>query len=192
MLMSLSLPVDPPASAGSCVCSTGGALPRRAFSVAIRCRRSALSSGAVAAAANNSAGADEAAPADEFGMPQPSAAERKAAIESSVIYGHYEEIIDRESAFEKLRGGAAPAGNGAGAAPAPAPQASPAAVASWQSRLFAHLERNKRYPAAARARGIQGMLKFRFTIDPAGNVLNVQILQSSGQPPVLIDSSAER
>lgn len=67
-------------------------------------------------------------------------------------------------------------------APAPAPQASPAAVASWQSRLFAHLERNKRYPAAARARGIQGTLKFRFTIDPAGNVLNVQILQSSGQP----------
>ena len=50
------------------------------------------------------------------------AAERKAAIEGSVIYGHYEEIIDRESAFEKLRGGAAPAGNGAGAAPAPAPQ----------------------------------------------------------------------
>ena len=33
-------------------------------------------------------------------------AERKAAIENSVIYGHYEQIIDRESAFEKLRGGA--------------------------------------------------------------------------------------
>jgi len=52
-----------------------------------------------------------------------SAAERKAAIEGSVIYGHYEEIIDRESAFEKLRGGAAPAGNGGGAAPAGAPAA---------------------------------------------------------------------
>ena len=51
-----------------------------------------------------------------------SAAERKAAIEGSVIYGHYEEIVDRESAFEKLRGGAAPAGNGGGAGAAPAPQ----------------------------------------------------------------------
>ena len=44
-------------------------------------------------------------------------AERKAAIENSVIYGHYEQIIDRESAFEKLRGGAAASqpGNPAGA-----------------------------------------------------------------------------
>jgi DNA helicase HerA-like ATPase len=30
--------------------------------------------------------------------------ERKAAIEGSVIYGHYEEVVDRESAFEKLHG----------------------------------------------------------------------------------------
>ena len=40
-------------------------------------------------------------------------AERKAAIEGSVIYGHYEQAVDRESAYEKLRGvqaeGAAPA-----------------------------------------------------------------------------------
>lgn len=31
--------------------------------------------------------------------------ERMAAIKSSTIYGHYEKTIDRESAFEKLRGG---------------------------------------------------------------------------------------
>jgi hypothetical protein len=31
--------------------------------------------------------------------------ERIAAIQSSTIYGHYEKTIDRESAFEKLRGG---------------------------------------------------------------------------------------
>ncbi len=42
-------------------------------------------------------------------------AERKAAIEGSVIYGHYEEVIDRESAYEKLRGG-----NGSAPAEAPA------------------------------------------------------------------------
>ncbi|MBS0354991.1 MAG: DUF853 domain-containing protein [Proteobacteria bacterium] len=42
-------------------------------------------------------------------------AERKAAIEGSVIYGHYEQMVDRESAFEKLTGAAA-SGNGASAA----------------------------------------------------------------------------
>ena len=45
-------------------------------------------------------------------------AERKAAIEGSVIYGHYEEVIDRESAYEKLRGG-----NARPSAPAEAPAA---------------------------------------------------------------------
>ena len=58
-------------------------------------------------------------------------AERKAAIEGSVIYGHYEQVIDRESAYEKLRGGSngsatapasAPAGNGNGGNAAPAEQ----------------------------------------------------------------------
>ncbi|WP_374486543.1 helicase HerA-like C-terminal domain-containing protein [Zoogloea sp.] len=54
-------------------------------------------------------------------------AERKAAIESSVIYGHYEQMVDRESAFEKLTGATA-ASNGAPAAnggtPAPAQEES--------------------------------------------------------------------
>ena len=45
-------------------------------------------------------------------------AERKAAIEGSVIFGHYEAVIDRESAYEKLRGG-----NGSPSAPADAPAA---------------------------------------------------------------------
>ena len=30
--------------------------------------------------------------------------EREQAIKSSVIYGHYEQLIDRESAYEKLKG----------------------------------------------------------------------------------------
>ena len=45
------------------------------------------------------------------------AAERKKAIESAAIYGHYEKVVDRESAYEKLKGratdrqgSAAPAG----------------------------------------------------------------------------------
>ena len=52
-----------------------------------------------------------------------SPAERKAAIESSVIYGHYEAMVDRESAYEVLQGkpAASPAtGNGGSAAPAAA------------------------------------------------------------------------
>jgi len=32
------------------------------------------------------------------------AAERQAVIQGSVIYGHYEQTVDRESAYEKLRG----------------------------------------------------------------------------------------
>ncbi len=52
-----------------------------------------------------------------------SPAERKAAIESSVIYGHYEAMVDRESAYEVLQGkpAATPAtGNGGSATPAAA------------------------------------------------------------------------
>jgi DNA helicase HerA-like ATPase len=48
------------------------------------------------------------------------AAERKRAIESAAIYGHYEKVVDRESAYEKLKGRtidrhepAAPAGQAA-------------------------------------------------------------------------------
>ncbi|MDD3354823.1 helicase HerA-like C-terminal domain-containing protein [Zoogloea sp.] len=47
-------------------------------------------------------------------------AERKAAIENSVIYGHYEQMIDRESAYEKLQG--TPPSGQAGNGPAPAGQ----------------------------------------------------------------------
>ena len=58
------------------------------------------------------------------------AAERKKRIESATIYGHYEKVIDRESAYEKLKGravarheAAAPAGQPAtGSQPTPQPQ----------------------------------------------------------------------
>ena len=33
--------------------------------------------------------------------------ERAAIIKNSVLYGHYEQVVDRESAYEKLKGGAA-------------------------------------------------------------------------------------
>jgi hypothetical protein len=61
------------------------------------------------------------------------AEERAAAIKGSVIYGHYEQAVDRESAYEKLKGGTAgatvklgtpgvlPSGRAGGTAPVAAP-----------------------------------------------------------------------
>jgi DNA helicase HerA-like ATPase len=61
------------------------------------------------------------------------AAERRAAIDGSPIAGHYEQVLDRESAYEKLTGaavqqpGASTAAQGAGAAAGPG--SAPAATA---------------------------------------------------------------
>ncbi|TPE49935.1 energy transducer TonB [Amaricoccus solimangrovi] len=55
-----------------------------------------------------------------------------------------------------------------------------AATRKWQSRLLAHLERRKRYPAAARRRGDEGVATLSFSIDPAGNVLSARLSRSSG------------
>ncbi|MCC4117477.1 DUF853 domain-containing protein [Aromatoleum toluclasticum] len=58
------------------------------------------------------------APASRLGPMTPD--ERRAAIQGSVLYGHYEKLLDRESAYEVLRGqaGGASAGAPAGRAPA--------------------------------------------------------------------------
>ncbi|OCW58366.1 energy transducer TonB family protein [Hoeflea olei] len=54
--------------------------------------------------------------------------------------------------------------------------------ARWQSRLMAHLERRKKYPADARRRGERGTVHVRFSIDDAGNVRSVTLARSSGYP----------
>jgi hypothetical protein len=67
-------------------------------------------------------------PGSQLGPLEP--AERRKAIESAAIYGHYENVVDRESAYEKLKGrttdrhdSATPAGQPAqGNAPASQPQ----------------------------------------------------------------------
>ncbi|SBT09291.1 putative ATPase [Candidatus Accumulibacter aalborgensis] len=53
------------------------------------------------------------------------AEERQVVIKSSAIYGHYEAMVDRESAYEKLKGSAAVAPQDGGA-PAPAGGQAPA------------------------------------------------------------------
>jgi len=50
----------------------------------------------------------------------------------------------------------------------------------WQGRLAAHLERRKRYPAAARSNREEGTVYVRFQIDNGGNVLSVSLSRSSG------------
>lgn len=52
--------------------------------------------------------------------------------------------------------------------------------ARWQSRLMAHLERRKRYPAGAKSRREEGVVYVRFRIDEAGNVLTASLARSSG------------
>ena len=70
--------------------------------------------------------------------------ERKAVIESSLVFGVYEKALDRESAYEKLRGAPAavaaqtptqPASVSIPPAQAPAPEAAPASGGGWLGGL---------------------------------------------------------
>ncbi|MFT4115555.1 TonB family protein [Bradyrhizobium sp.] len=54
------------------------------------------------------------------------------------------------------------------------------AVATWRSQIVAVVERNKRYPEAARSRRVQGITQVRFTLDRNGIVGDAQVIQSSG------------
>ena len=71
------------------------------------------------------------------------ASERKAVIESSLVFGIYEKTLDRESAYEKLRGAPAvstqspdqPASATVSPAQAQAPEAAPASGGGWLSGL---------------------------------------------------------
>ena len=51
--------------------------------------------------------------------------------------------------------------------------------AEWQSRVFRHLERHKRYPSGSKARGT---VRVRFTIDASGRITGHRITGSSGFP----------
>lgn len=65
----------------------------------------------------------------------------------------------------------------------PAPPANRAAInvaANWQAIVMAHLEKHRRYPAAARARGQQGVAQVAFRMNRRGQVLTVRISRTSG------------
>jgi protein TonB len=62
----------------------------------------------------------------------------------------------------------------------PKPILSATAQAGFAARLFAHLNRYKRYPEAAKLRHEEGIVSLRFTMDRAGNVLSAEVAKSSG------------
>jgi len=70
----------------------------------------------------------------------------------------------------------------------PARRASSDTEKSWEALLLAHLEKYRRYPAAARARGAQGVAFVRFRMNRAGTVLAVEIARSSGS--TMLDRAA--
>ncbi|WP_349323000.1 TonB family protein [Asticcacaulis sp. MM231] len=75
---------------------------------------------------------------------------------------------------------AAPAPENTAPAAKPAPPAPLAATTpqTWHTQLLSHIERHKRYPTAARGR--QGVVQVRFSMDREGRVLSSAVSRSSG------------
>jgi len=59
---------------------------------------------------------------------------------------------------------------------------------NWQGKLFSRLARFKKYPEAAKRRGIEGTVKVRFTVNTLGKVLAVDLVAGSGSE--LLDKAA--
>jgi protein TonB len=54
------------------------------------------------------------------------------------------------------------------------------AIPNWKRQVVARLERNKRYPAAARTRNETGTAQLAFSLDRQGKVMATRIVKSSG------------
>ena len=54
------------------------------------------------------------------------------------------------------------------------------AVVTWRTKVLALVEKNKRYPEAARSRREQGTAQVSFTLDRQGMVVSARLTQSSG------------
>jgi periplasmic protein TonB len=53
-------------------------------------------------------------------------------------------------------------------------------IPKWQTQIAATLERNKRYPPEARARGHQGVVRIAFSLDRSGHLVTSRIVHGSG------------
>lgn len=68
------------------------------------------------------------------------------------------------------------------AAPAAGANRDSNALPNWKSRLFAQIERYKRYPAEAQSRGDRGVVRLAFSVDRQGGVHDARVVGSSGSP----------
>jgi protein TonB len=55
-----------------------------------------------------------------------------------------------------------------------------ASAVSWKRKIALHLQRNKRYPAAAQAKREHGIARVAFLVDRLGRIVSSSIIQSSG------------
>ena len=85
-----------------------------------------------------------------------SAAERAAIIKSSVIFGHYEQVVDRESAYEKLKGRTAEKQAPAGAGTAPGGAAAPPTGGGGLLDMLGGVLMGKTGPRGGHTTGILG------------------------------------
>lgn len=60
----------------------------------------------------------------------------------------------------------------------------PISPAAWKAKLSIQLEKNKRYPAGARARQQRGEVKVAFVLDRQGRLLHSHLVRSSGHSPL--------
>lgn len=74
----------------------------------------------------------------------------------------------------------APVAKAAAAPQAGSTSADSRKVLSWQRSVVLHIGRHKRYPRAARSRGVEGEAIVRFVMDRSGQVASVELVRSSG------------
>jgi protein TonB len=114
-------------------------------------------------------------------LPAPQAEQPIAALPPPKPAGQPQQ--NRQQSAARQASAPSSAAHRAARAAAPAPGASarnPAALPNWKSRLVARLERYKRYPAEAQARGEHGVAQLAFSVDRSGGVHRARILRSSG------------
>jgi len=66
--------------------------------------------------------------------------------------------------------------------------ADPSALNRYRAALYAAVRSRLRYPPSAESQGISGTAEIRFTLDRSGQVLNVSLVRSTGNP--LLDQAA--
>jgi len=83
---------------------------------------------------------------------------------------------------------ASPASDAVAAAPAAPPAPAASQQDDYVRTLLRWLEPHRRYPRAARVRGLEGLVRVSLLIDRAGSVLESRVAESSGEP--LLDAAA--